>query len=132
MQKKGCFLQSYVHFQELLRDSQVHFLQLNSVEVATQLTLEDFSTFRQIEPTEYIDDLFEVSSKYGIPQLSKFAEVCTIVIFILLVKLFFLNLYPYQLYKYFNHCSVIYSLSYASVCISYCLCKKMVALKVEL
>ncbi|PRD35235.1 UNVERIFIED_CONTAM: Rap guanine nucleotide exchange factor 2 [Trichonephila clavipes] len=59
---------------ELLRDSQVHFLQLNSVEVATQLTLEDFSTFRQIEPTEYIDDLFEVNSKYGIPQLSKFAE----------------------------------------------------------
>ncbi|KAF8771177.1 Rap guanine nucleotide exchange factor 2 like protein [Argiope bruennichi] len=60
---------------ELLRDSQVHFLQLNSVEVATQLTLEDFSTFRQIEPTEYIDDLFEVNSKYGTPQLSKFAEL---------------------------------------------------------
>lgn len=67
--------QCYFFFQELLRDSQVHFLQLNSVEVATQLTLEDFSTFRQIEPTEYIDDLFEVNSKYGIPQLSKFAEV---------------------------------------------------------
>lgn len=65
----------FLFLQELLRDSQVHFLQLNSVEVATQLTLEDFSTFRQIEPTEYIDDLFEVQSKYGIPQLSKFAEV---------------------------------------------------------
>ncbi|KAG8191865.1 hypothetical protein JTE90_019800 [Oedothorax gibbosus] len=59
---------------ELLRDSQVNFLQLNSVEVATQLTLEDFSTFRQIEPTEYMDDLFDVSSRYGTPQLSKFAE----------------------------------------------------------
>lgn len=60
---------------ELLRESQVHFLQLNSVEVATQLTLEDFSIFRQIEPTEYIDDLFEVKSKYGTPMLAKFAEL---------------------------------------------------------
>ncbi|XP_042148250.1 rap guanine nucleotide exchange factor isoform X4 [Ixodes scapularis] len=60
---------------ELLRESQVNFLQLNSVEVATQLTLEDFSIFRQIEPTEYIDDLFEVKSAYGSPMLSLFAEL---------------------------------------------------------
>ncbi|XP_067136215.1 rap guanine nucleotide exchange factor 6-like isoform X3 [Centruroides vittatus] len=60
---------------ELHRESQVHFLQLNSVEIATQLTLEDFSIFRQIEPTEYIDDLFEVKSKYGTPMLSKFSEL---------------------------------------------------------
>lgn len=60
---------------ELLKDSQVHLLQLNSVELATQLTLEDFSIFRQIEPTEYIDDLFGVHSKYGTPMLSKFVEL---------------------------------------------------------
>ncbi|KAH8033585.1 hypothetical protein HPB51_014491 [Rhipicephalus microplus] len=60
---------------ELLRESQVNFLQLNSVEVATQLTLEDFSIFRQIEPTEYIDDLFEVKSAYGSPMLAMFAEL---------------------------------------------------------
>ncbi|XP_035225084.1 rap guanine nucleotide exchange factor 2-like isoform X2 [Stegodyphus dumicola] len=60
---------------ELLRDSQVHLLQLNSVELATQLTIEDFSIFRQIEPTEYIDELFEVKSKYGTPMLSKFVEL---------------------------------------------------------
>ncbi|XP_067139953.1 rap guanine nucleotide exchange factor 2-like isoform X2 [Centruroides vittatus] len=59
---------------ELLRDNQVHLLHLNSVELATQLTLEDFSIFRQVEPTEYVDDLFEVKSKYGTPMLSKFME----------------------------------------------------------
>lgn len=70
------FSEISLFFQELLRDSQVHLLQLNSVELATQLTIEDFSIFRQIEPTEYIDELFEVCSKYGTPMLSKFVEVC--------------------------------------------------------
>lgn len=61
---------------ELLRESQISFLQLNSGEVAIQLTLEDFKIFRQIEPTEYVDDLFEkTNSKYGAPMLSKFAEL---------------------------------------------------------
>ncbi|OQR77979.1 rap guanine nucleotide exchange factor 2-like, partial [Tropilaelaps mercedesae] len=61
---------------ELLRESQISFLQLNSGEVAIQLTLEDFKIFRQIEPTEYVDDLFEVTnSRYGAPMLSKFAEL---------------------------------------------------------
>uniref|UniRef100_T1J310 Rap guanine nucleotide exchange factor 2 n=1 Tax=Strigamia maritima TaxID=126957 RepID=T1J310_STRMM len=60
---------------ELTRENQVHFLQLNSVEVAIQLTLEDFSIFRQIEPTEYMDDLFELKSKYGVPLLAKFIDL---------------------------------------------------------
>ncbi|XP_076365591.1 rap guanine nucleotide exchange factor 2-like isoform X4 [Tachypleus tridentatus] len=60
---------------ELLRESQINFLQLNSVEVATQLTLEDFNIFCHIEPTEYIEDLFEINSKYGTPTLSWFAEL---------------------------------------------------------
>lgn len=60
---------------ELLRESVVHFLQLNAVEVAIQLTLQDFSIFRQIESTEYVDDLFELKSRYGVPMLSQFAEL---------------------------------------------------------
>lgn len=60
---------------DLIRESQVHFLQLNAVEVAVQLTLQDFSIFRQIESTEYVDDLFELKSRYGTPMLAQFAEV---------------------------------------------------------
>ncbi|XP_011499860.1 PREDICTED: rap guanine nucleotide exchange factor 2-like isoform X5 [Ceratosolen solmsi marchali] len=60
---------------DLVRESHVHFLQLNAVEVAIQLTLQDFSIFRQIESTEYVDDLFELKSKYGVPMLSQFAEL---------------------------------------------------------
>ena len=60
---------------DLFRESEVHFLQLNSIELAMQLTLEDFTIFRQIEPTEYIDYLFHIKSQYGTPALSQFAEV---------------------------------------------------------
>nr|CAD7430194.1 unnamed protein product [Timema monikensis] len=61
---------------ELIRESQVNFLQLNAVEVAIQLTLQDFSIFRQIESTEYVDDLFDLKSRYGKPMLSQFSEEC--------------------------------------------------------
>ncbi|CAA9998648.1 unnamed protein product, partial [Nesidiocoris tenuis] len=60
---------------ELVRESNVHFLQLNAVEVAIQLTLQDFSIFRQIESTEYVDDLFDLTSRYGTPMLTQFAEL---------------------------------------------------------
>lgn len=60
---------------ELVRESAVHFLQLNAVEVAVQLTLQDFCIFSKIEPTEYIDDLFELKSKYGTPKLVEFAAL---------------------------------------------------------
>ncbi|XP_067620624.1 rap guanine nucleotide exchange factor 2 isoform X3 [Eurosta solidaginis] len=60
---------------ELVRESSVHFLQLNAYELAIQLTLQDFAIFRQIESTEYIDDLFNLQTKYGVPMLSKFAEL---------------------------------------------------------
>ncbi|GLV34005.1 PDZ domain-containing guanine nucleotide exchange factor [Carabus blaptoides fortunei] len=60
---------------ELVRESAVHFLQLNAVEVAIQLTLQDFSIFRQIEPTEYIDELFELRSRYGTPMLEQFGAL---------------------------------------------------------
>ncbi|KAK7067439.1 Rap guanine nucleotide exchange factor 2, partial [Halocaridina rubra] len=58
---------------ELVRESAVYFLQLNSVELAIQLTLEDYTIFRQVEPTEYIDYLFNLKSNYGTPALSQFA-----------------------------------------------------------
>ncbi|KAG7176473.1 Rap guanine nucleotide exchange factor 2-like [Homarus americanus] len=60
---------------ELVRESTVYFLQLNSVELAIQLTLEDYTVFRKIEPTEYIDYLFNLKSNYGTPALSQFAEL---------------------------------------------------------
>ncbi|XP_048248295.1 rap guanine nucleotide exchange factor 6-like isoform X4 [Haliotis rufescens] len=60
---------------ELIKESQISLLQLNSAEVASQLTLEDFKVFREIEPTEYIDELFGLDSKYGCPALKKFAEL---------------------------------------------------------
>lgn len=60
---------------ELIRESTVYFLQLNSVELAIQLTLKDYTVFRQIEPTEYIDYLFNLKSNYGTPALSQFAEL---------------------------------------------------------
>lgn len=33
------------------------------------------SLHRQIESTEYVDDLFELKSRYGVPMLSQFAEL---------------------------------------------------------
>lgn len=60
---------------ELVREATVHFLQLNANEVAIQLTVQDFAIFRQIESTEYVDELFEINSKYGVPMLKQFAEL---------------------------------------------------------
>lgn len=60
---------------DLVRESVVHFLQLNANEVAIQLTVQDFAIFRQIESTEYVDDLFEIKSKYGVPMLKPFSEL---------------------------------------------------------
>ncbi|KAL8207222.1 UNVERIFIED_CONTAM: Rap guanine nucleotide exchange factor 2, partial [Gekko kuhli] len=61
--------------QELLRESQISLLQLSTVEVATQLSMRNFELFRNIEPTEYIDDLFKLKSKISCSNLKKFEEV---------------------------------------------------------
>ena len=45
---------------DIIRESQLHFLQLNCVEVATQLTLRDLQCFRDIQQSEYIIDLFKL------------------------------------------------------------------------
>lgn len=60
---------------DLVRENNVHFLQLNPNEMAIQLTNQDFQIFRQIESTEYIDDLFLIKSKYRTPMLNKFSEL---------------------------------------------------------
>ncbi|XP_063217112.1 rap guanine nucleotide exchange factor 2-like isoform X2 [Bacillus rossius redtenbacheri] len=60
---------------ELARDSRTHFLQLNCAQVAVQLTLDDFSVFRQIQSTEYVDHVFGRNSRYGTPMLARFAEL---------------------------------------------------------
>lgn len=60
---------------DLIRENNVYFLQLNPNEIAIQLTNQDFQIFRQIESTEYIDDLFMLKSKYSTPMLNKFAEL---------------------------------------------------------
>lgn len=60
---------------DMVKECIVTFLQLNAAEIALQLTVQDYNVFRQIEPTEYIDELFELKSTYGTPALSQFAEV---------------------------------------------------------
>ncbi|XP_040575322.1 rap guanine nucleotide exchange factor 2 isoform X3 [Lepeophtheirus salmonis] len=60
---------------ELQKDSSVSLLHLNSVEVATQLMVEDFTIFRQIEGTEYVTDLFGKKSRYGNPNLTRFSQL---------------------------------------------------------
>jgi len=49
---------------DLVKEATVNLLQLNPVEVSTQLMVEDFTIFRQIEATEYINDLFEIKSRF--------------------------------------------------------------------
>ncbi|CAG7722816.1 unnamed protein product [Allacma fusca] len=60
---------------ELTKEGDVTFLHLNPVELAFQLTLEDYAIFRQIEMTEFIDDLFRLDSPYGTPNLNAFEEL---------------------------------------------------------
>lgn len=60
---------------DLYKESETTLLQLNPVELALQLTLEDYAAFRQIEMTEFIDDLFNLDSQFGMPNLSLFAEL---------------------------------------------------------
>ena len=60
---------------ELAKESSVNLLQLNPLETAIQLMVEDFTVFREIETTEYIDKLFEIESKFGTPNLTKFGDL---------------------------------------------------------
>ncbi|XP_038648250.1 rap guanine nucleotide exchange factor 2 isoform X9 [Scyliorhinus canicula] len=61
--------------QELLRESHITLLQLSMIEVATQLSMRNFELFRNIEPTEYIDDLFKLKAKTECTNLKKFENI---------------------------------------------------------
>ncbi|XP_053297989.1 rap guanine nucleotide exchange factor 6 isoform X6 [Pleuronectes platessa] len=61
--------------QDLLRESQITLLQLSTMEVAAQLSMRDFELFRNIESTEYVDDLFKLESSVGSRNLKQFEEV---------------------------------------------------------
>ncbi|CAF4782014.1 unnamed protein product [Rotaria socialis] len=60
---------------EFIREARIHFLQLDALEVCAQLTLRDFSMFKSIQATEYVDHIFKVKSPYGIPHLEKFLRL---------------------------------------------------------
>lgn len=60
---------------EIMRESQAQLLALNAQVVAAQLTLQDFAVFASIEPTEYIDNLFQLESRYGSPRLEEFERI---------------------------------------------------------
>ena len=60
---------------ELLKESNVGLLHLTAAETATQLMVEDFTIFRQIEQTEYVDHIFEIKSKFGTENLDKFSNL---------------------------------------------------------
>ncbi len=60
---------------ELTKESVVSLLQLNAIELAVQIMVDDFTVFRSIEPTEYIDNLFSLSSRFGTPNLTRFGEL---------------------------------------------------------
>ena len=64
---------------ELIKEAHISLLQLHTTEVASQLTLEDFKVFKSVEPTEYLDDLFQLTSRYGTPNLEKFSDVRALV-----------------------------------------------------
>ncbi|XP_012617553.1 rap guanine nucleotide exchange factor 6 isoform X12 [Microcebus murinus] len=61
--------------QELVKESQLSMLQLSTIELATQLSMRDFDLFRNIEPTEYIDDLFKLDCQTGNTHLKEFEDI---------------------------------------------------------
>jgi len=84
-----------------VKEASVNLLQLNPVEVSTQLMVEDFTIFRQIEATEYVDDLFEIKSRYGTPSLTLFCELVIDILFLLLFYILqFIMLLKCQLSTY--------------------------------
>lgn len=59
-----------------MKESQTTLLQLNANILAAQLTLQDFSIFASIEPTEYVDCIFNLhQSKFGWHKLTQFEEL---------------------------------------------------------
>jgi len=72
------FLSESASVEELIKDANISFLQLDPLELAAQLTLRDYCMFKSIESSEYIDNLFKKkssSSKYGFAHLNRFSDL---------------------------------------------------------
>ncbi len=70
------FLNDEMAVEELLRDANISFLQLDPLEVSAQLTLKDYCIFKSVESTEFIDNLYKNKlSKYGYAQLQMFSDL---------------------------------------------------------
>ena len=78
---------------ELIKESQINLLQLNTMELASQLTLSDFEVFREIEPTEYIDDIFGIKSLFGCHNIRKFEEVSNVKLNLLFISIVCQNIH---------------------------------------
>nr|XP_033818176.1 rap guanine nucleotide exchange factor 6-like [Geotrypetes seraphini] len=61
--------------QKLLKKSKLSLLQLCTVEVATQLSVRDLKMLQNIDPTEYIEELFRLGSRAGHVHLKKYEEL---------------------------------------------------------
>ncbi|KAI6189040.1 hypothetical protein M3Y98_00419400 [Aphelenchoides besseyi] len=60
---------------DVLKEAKINLYTLNAQFVAIQLTLHDFDVFSSIEQTEYVDNLFQLESRYGWPMLTTFEEL---------------------------------------------------------
>ena len=69
------FLSDTLAAEELIKDGNLTFLQLDPLELSAQLTLRDYCIFKSIESSEYIDYLFKKNSKYGFAHLTQFSDL---------------------------------------------------------
>jgi hypothetical protein len=69
------FLSDSTSADELIKDANITFLQLDPLELSAQLTLRDYCIFKSIESSEYIDYLFKKTSAYGYAHLNKFSDL---------------------------------------------------------
>jgi Rap guanine nucleotide exchange factor 2 len=69
------FLSDSTSVEELIKDANITFLQLEPNEIAAQLTLRDYCLFKSIESSEYIDSLFKKNSTYGFSHLTQFVDL---------------------------------------------------------
>ena len=96
---------------ELKKEAQISLTQLNPFELALQLTLEDFKVFKEIQATEYIDEIFKLRSKFGAPNLNKFSDVsisCCLFYISMWTKSYNICMYVHSC----NHISTLYCLTY--------------------
>lgn len=69
------FLNDPMAVEELIKDANLNFLQLDPLELAAQLTLRDYCIFKSIESSEYVDYLFKKNSKFGFQHLDQFSDL---------------------------------------------------------